>query len=48
MRSVRESDLELLRQFTMPTLAYSGAQRALPRRARQSHAVHRDDRLRAG
>ncbi|MFJ4520830.1 DUF3048 domain-containing protein [Streptomyces sp. NPDC088810] len=29
VRSARESDLELLRQFTMPTLAYSGAQRAL-------------------
>ncbi|WP_420711384.1 DUF3048 domain-containing protein [Streptomyces sp. NRRL F-3307] len=29
VRSVRESDLELLRQFTVPTLAYSGAQRAL-------------------
>jgi hypothetical protein len=29
VRSVRESDLELLRQFTTPTLAFSGAQRAL-------------------
>lgn len=29
VRSVRESDLELLRQFALPTLAYSGAQRAL-------------------
>ncbi|WP_208036875.1 DUF3048 domain-containing protein [Streptomyces cyanogenus] len=29
VRSARESDLELLRQFTMPTLAFSGAQRAL-------------------
>ncbi|AKN75397.1 hypothetical protein QR97_17975 [Streptomyces sp. PBH53] len=29
VRSVRESDLELLRQFPLPTLAFSGAQRAL-------------------
>ncbi|MFG3009067.1 DUF3048 domain-containing protein [Streptomyces cinerochromogenes] len=29
VRSARESDLELLRQFTRPTLAFSGAQRAL-------------------
>ncbi|MER6222862.1 DUF3048 domain-containing protein [Streptomyces sp. 900105755] len=29
VRSVRESDLELLRQFTRPTLAFSGAQKKL-------------------
>ncbi|MEU6665112.1 DUF3048 domain-containing protein [Streptomyces sp. NPDC046727] len=29
VRSARESDLELLRQFARPTLAFSGAQRAL-------------------
>ncbi|MCZ9339116.1 DUF3048 domain-containing protein, partial [Streptomyces sp. TRM76130] len=29
VRSARESDLELLRQFDRPTLAFSGAQRAL-------------------
>jgi Protein of unknown function (DUF3048) N-terminal domain/Protein of unknown function (DUF3048) C-terminal domain len=29
VRSARESDLELLRQFTRPTLAFSGAQRKL-------------------
>ncbi|MFF8731382.1 DUF3048 domain-containing protein [Streptomyces sp. NPDC015171] len=46
VRSARESDLELLRQFHLPTLAFSGAQRALlplidraPLRARSPDAA---------
>ncbi|MFI1761178.1 DUF3048 domain-containing protein [Streptomyces sp. NPDC020800] len=45
VRSARESDLELLRQFDEPTLAFSGAQRALLPLFRQAplHAESPDE-----